>query len=229
MSAICEGIKALEKIPKKWLLILVLAALAKGGVFALESANTGFGEGIAAQASGQRSGAVSNIGGGMVLDASRSRRTDDGRFWSQIYTGPWGFMDAGSFELSVGFVFGRVARQSRWCFPILAMNASVVWQAPLAAMGIVPLLGVSFDTIAWARHGCLRSDYTLDTLPRHPIREFSSVKFKLGAGRDFDISDDRFFRARLLGYHGRRFGGNPNPWGWTLRLGVAGRCDSGEA
>jgi len=226
MSAIYECIKALEKIPKKWLLMLVLAIFAKGGVFAQDA---GFSDGTMTQTASQRSGAVSNIGGGMVLDASRSRRTDDGRFWSQIHTGPWGFMDARSFEFSVGFVFGRIARQSRWCFPILAMNVSVVWQAPLATMGIVPLLGVSFDTIVWARHECLRSDYTLDTLPGHPIREFSSVKFKLGAGRDFDISDDRFFRARLLGYHGRRFGGNPNPWGWTLRLGVAGRCDSGEA
>ena len=224
MSAIYECIKALEKTPKKWLLMLVLAIFAKGGVFAQDAR---FSDGTMAQTASQRSGVFSNAGGGMVFDASRSRRTDDGRFWSQIYTGPWGFVNAGSVEFSMGFVFGRVARQSRWCFPILATNVSVIWQAPFAVRGIAPLLGVSFDTVAWARYECLRSDYTLDTLSRHPIGEFSPVKFKLGAGKDFDISRDRFFRARLLGYYGRRFGGNPNPWGGTLRLGVAGRCDSG--
>jgi len=193
-------------ISKKLLLVLALAAFAKGGVFAQECA-------------------APSIGGGMMFDTSRSRSTDDGRFWSQIYAGPWGFVDAGSFEISAGLVFGRVARQRRWCFPILAMNVSAIWQAPLAAMGVAPLLGVSFNTVAWARHRCLRSDYTLDTLPGHPVREFSSVNFMLGAGRDFDLSGDRFFRSRLLGYYGRRFGGNPNPWGGTLRLGVGGGSD----
>jgi len=230
MSVIRENIKTLESSTKKWLLVLFFAAFLGGGVLAQEKyldADAGFGEGNAAQTASrpsQGNRSLSNIGSGIMFDASRSRRTDDGRFWSQIYTGPWGFVDAGSFELSVGFVLGRIARQNRWCFPLLAMNVSLIWQVPAAAMGIVPLLGIGLDTVVWARHECLRSDYTLDTFPGHPIREFSSLKFKFGAGRDFDLSENRFFRTRLLGYYGRRFGGNPNPWGGTLRLGVAERC-----
>ncbi|MCL2232074.1 MAG: hypothetical protein FWB99_03255 [Treponema sp.] len=196
---------------KKYLLVLLAAACAAGGVFAQE------------EAPGRGNGVFSAVGGGIVFDASRSRNTDYGHFWSQIYTGPWAFVDIGAFELSCAFVVGRVARQRRWCFLILAVNISLIWQAPLAAHGITPLFGIALDTVAWARHACLRSDYTLDTLPNHPLREFSAVKLKTGIGRDFSISENRFFRVRLLGYYGRRFGGNPNPFGLTLRLGAGGR------
>jgi len=213
---------------KKCWLALILAAFAAGGLFAREAFGCEyvmFAEFDAALAPNERIIAFSNanIGGGIVFDGSRSRNTDYGRFWSQIYTGPWGFVDAGALEFSVGFVLGRVARQNRWCFPILAMNVSMLWRTPFDFVGIAPLLGFSLDTIVWARHRCLRSDYTLDTLPGHPIREFSSLKFMMGFGRDFNVSEDQFFRTRLLGYYGRRLGGNPNPFGGTLRLGVGRR------
>jgi len=202
---------------KKRLLLLLMAACTAGVVFAQAQTS-----GYEAPPPGGGNGIFSAAGGGIMFDASRSRNTDYGHFWSQIYTGPWGFVDIGPFELSCGFVIGRVARQRRWCFLILAVNASLVWQAP-AARGISPLFGVALDTVVWARHACLRSDYTLDTLPNHPVREFSAVKFKTGIGRDFEIAENRFFRVRFMGYYGRRPGSNPNPFGLTLRLGAGSR------
>ena len=196
-------------------MVLLVTACTAWGALAQEEASGGGAE-------GGRNGIVSAAGGGIMFDASRSRNTDYGHFWSQIYTGPWGFVDIGPFELSCGFVIGRVARQRRWCFLILAVKASLVWQAP-AARGISPLFGVALDTVVWARHACLRSDYTLDTLPNHPVREFSAVKFKTGIGRDFEIAENRFFRVRFMGYYGRRPGSNPNPFGLTLRLGAGSR------
>ena len=160
-------------------------------------------------------------GAGQTFSASRSARTDDGRFWSQLYTGPWAFVEAGSLEFSVSLVIGRVTRENRWCFPIMAVNTGVLWRMPFSVAGFSPLVGVGLDSIFWARYRCVRSDYTLSSaLPGSPFREFSAFTFKLGTGRDFYFADYRFFRARLLAYYGRRRPDNPDPLGGILRLGV---------
>jgi len=186
------------------LLVLLLAAFVAGGVFAQE-------------------GPISSIGGGLLFDASRSEQTDHGLFWSHLYAAPWGFVDIGSFELSLGVGIGRIARQSQWCFLLSVINVSLLWRIPdtsdiLDDLSIVLFTGIAFDAVYWARHACLRSDATLDILPGHPIREFSSLKIKLGFGRDFEFSGERFFRAQLLLSYGLRLS-NPNPFGGTIRLG----------
>jgi len=186
-------------------------------------------------------GVFSAIGGGIMADASRSANTClretrdfsdssagpenvDPRFWSQIYAGPWFFADVGSFEFSLGLAVGRIARRVRWCFLILAANIGIIWKAPVGVLDIFPLLGIGFDAIVWTRNECLRRHYVVsDAVPGgRTFRYFSSLKLKAGFGRDFGFSENRFFRARLLGYYGRRLG-NPHPWGGTLRLGFGKR------
>ena len=163
------------------------------------------------------------LGGGIAFDLSRSANSDDGRFWSQLHGGPWGFVDVGPFELSIAPAVGRIAKRARWCFLTLVVGASLIWRAPVSALGVYPLLGVGFDGAVWASRECLRSDYTLDAFPSGPFREFSALKFIIGFGKDFDVGEERFFRARALGHYGRRRAGNPHPWGGALRLGVGRR------
>ena len=147
---------------------------------------------------------------------------DRKRFWSHLYTGPWGFVDMGPFELSAGIGIGRVAREIRWCFLMLTVNTGLIWRTPVDFVGIHPLLGVSFDAVVWMRRECLRSPAVA---PERPFTYFSSLKFMLGFGRDFAFCDNRFFRLRVLGHYATRFG-NPDPFGGTLRVGF-GRLLSG--
>ena len=209
------------------MLVLVLAAFAAGGLSAQEAPHSQgerLAEGNAAQAWNEGGGLFSAFGGGLMFDASRSRNSDGGHFWSQIYAGSWVFADAGPFEVSFGLGFGRMARESRWCIPLLAANASLFWKMPIVVLDISTFLGIGFDAVFWARSECVRSDVVLaDIGSGNPFREFSSLKFKLGFGRDFELREDRFFRARLIGYYGMRRLSNPRPIGGTLRLGVGRR------
>ena len=166
--------------------------------------------------------AFAQWGAGQVFSASRSANTDNGRFWSDLYTGPWGFVGSGLLELSLSFGIGRIARQNRWCFLITGVTANAIWRAPASFISISPLLGVGLDIVPWARYHCLRSDYTLSSAGiRSPLLDFSAVKLMMGFGGDYNFSDDMFFRTRLLGYYGVRMG-RPSPRGGTLRLGVGG-------
>ena len=208
-------------------MVLVITVFVTGGVFAQDipgcDAET-YVENDAVRMPKERSGVFTAVGGGIVADTSRSGETIDYRFWSQIYTGPWFFMDAGFVELSLGLTVGRLARRNRWCFLILAANPSLLFRIPFSVLDISPLLGIAFDAILWVRHECLRSyEVVTDAVPDgRTFRNFSSLKFKAGFGKDFDLSENRFFRVRLLGYYGRRLG-NPHPWGGTLRLGFGRR------
>ena len=210
------------------LIVLVLAAFVAGGVFAQE--DLGYEREYpayvddATQTYEERSRTVLAIGGGIMADATRSGESIDYRFWSQIYTGPWGFVDTRFFELSWGLAVGRMARRNRWCLLVLAANSSLLWKVPFGVLGIHPLLGVGFDAIVLVRYECLRSDRVVsEAIPDgRTFMNFSVLKFKIGFGRDFDFREDRFFRVRLVGYYGRRLG-NPHPWGGTLRLGVGRR------
>jgi len=187
----------------------ILAAFLAGGVFAHEHAGRG-----------EIGGAFTAIGGGVMADASRTGESVDYRFWSQIYAGPWFFLDAGDFEFSAGLAVGRIARRNRWCFLLVAANAGLLWRAPFDFLGITPLFGAGIDAIIWVLEECLRSDAVVsESIPGgRAFVNFSSLKLKTGLGRDFDFRNDRFFRVRALGYYGRRWG-NPNPWGGSLRIG----------
>lgn len=169
--------------------------------------------------------ALSALGWGIEADGSRSARSDDGRFWSQISAAPHAFADFGSFELSLALGIGRIAREARWCFLIATANLGLLWQPPISALGISPLVGFGLGAVPWARRDCLRSDYTLDAIQGSPFRDFSALRLKAGFGRDFGIGlcGELFFRARLVGYYGKRRSGSPNPLGGALRLGVGRR------
>ena len=206
---------------KRGLFMLALAAFAAGGVFAKEGIGCD-----AARMPGERGAVFTALGGGIIADANRSGEDIDidYRFWSQIFAGTWFFADTRAFELSFGLAVGRIARRNRWCFLILAANPSLFWKIPADVLGIFPLLGIGFDAVLWVQHECLRSYVVVsDAIPSgRTFRNFSSLKFKAGLGRDFNLREERFFRVRLLGYYGRRLG-NPHPWGGTLRLGVGRR------
>jgi len=226
---------------KKCLVILILAMLAAGRLFAQETyyeqeyplhedATVGGAEeplnksAESAVPPRERDRVFTAAGGGIVADATRSGEEIDYRFWSQIFIGPLGFVDTEFFELSLGVAVGRIARRNRWCLLIVAVNPSLLFKVPVSVLGIHPLLGVGFDAIVWVREECLRTPAIVsDALPdRRTFMNFSAFKFKAGFGRDFGFSEDMFFRVRALGYYGRRLG-NPHPLGGTLRLGVGRR------
>ncbi|MCL2192270.1 MAG: hypothetical protein FWB78_02600 [Treponema sp.] len=212
---------------KKGVLVLILSVLVAGRIFAQKGLGS---EGNCDASFGRF---FSSIGGGIMYDMSRSSENISYRFWSHIYIGPWFFMDMGFLELSMGMAVGRIARRETWCFLIMVANTSLVFRLPFSIWDITPLLGVGFDAIVWVRYQCLRSHYVVSAEAAIPdgrtFRNFSALKFKAGAGRDFALSGNRFFRLRLMGYYGKRFLGypeRPHPWGGTLRVGF-GRWLSG--
>ena len=215
---------------KIYLLMLVLSAFAAGGVFAQENAPySRLAEGHTADSTSERNSVFTGIGGGISFDAGRTFSPEFERFWSQINGGPWGFVETRFFELSAGLVFGRVAQKAQWCIPFLAVNTALFFKIPVAALeaiSITPLFGAAYDSVFWARHECVRSPaVTSEVIPQGAFRAFSVFKLTLGAEKDFELSDNRFFRAQVFGYYGWRLN-RRNPIGGTLRLGFGRRLFS---
>jgi len=202
---------------KRGFLVLVLAAFVAGGVFAVPlSAGGGF------AFSGGRIGGVSY--GSDFIGANA------------LGFGGFAFFDATFVEASIGFMGGPTNmvmvldgdRETERSGSQLSLELSLLGKFPfdLGAVTLFPLLGIGGNIVVSA------SDDDGNSID--DPGDASTFRIKFGAGADFDINDNLFFRVQGLGWYGfppsfasdleDAFGGDAaGGFGGSLRLGIGFR------
>jgi len=208
---------------KKGLLVLVLAAVVAGGAFA------------------QMPSLEFSAGGGFVFDGGRVGGMSGGGLddnLNHIGFGGFLFLDATFAELAISFMGGPAL--ANWEFSeygvsesgsesgsFTALDFSLVGKFPIALGGgnmtVFPMLGIGYSVVL----------SSIDD-EEFSASDLSTFRITLGAGADFDINENLFFRASVLGYYRfapslyRDFANFPGidahgGFGATVRLGIGFR------
>jgi len=126
--------------------------------------------------------------------------------------GGWVFVDATFVEASIGFFggpltatlteqitefgFGSFSITERFGGSFFALNLGLLGKLPFALgegnVSVFPLLGIGYNAVLSSRVEGESVDSPGDS---------SSFRIKFGVGGDFDVRENVFFRASLLGFY----------------------------
>jgi len=203
-----SGARAIDKendMAKKGLLVLALAAFVAGGAFAqLQVPPLQF-----------------SAGGGFVFDGGRVGGTsfnESGFSVSQhinhIGFGGFVFLDATFAELTIAFMGGPapftmemgydgVTISETLSGSFTALDFSLVGKFPFALGGgnitVFPMLGIGYNVVLSSNDE--DGNDMFEGNDEFSATDLSTFRITLGGGADFDINQNLFFRATVLGYY----------------------------
>jgi hypothetical protein len=178
---------------KKLMLLLVLAALAAGGAFALPEFTLSAGVG---------GYFTSDFGGG--VEASYGGQT--GSMKTPYFGGGgFAFFDATYAELSLGFFGGSGKMKSEepdssseYDLSITGLDIGLLGKYPFAVsekLSVFPLLGITYRVVLSVKD---EDGNKIDDSGMADSGDFSALWFKLGGGLDFSFTDQIYLRGEAL-------------------------------
>ena len=184
---------------RKLLVLMALAAFVAGGAFAQVQFSAG---------------------GGFVFDGGRlggynyDFGEESGSFrMNHFGFGGFVFLDATFAELTIGLMGGPTRSTSEISFmglsdgetydgSFMAMDVSLLGKFPIHVGGgstVFPLLGFGYNLVLSASDE--DGNDVFEGNDQHSAADLSAFRIKLGVGGDFNLSQNVFFRASLLGYY----------------------------
>ncbi|MDR0409366.1 MAG: hypothetical protein LBH18_03105 [Spirochaetaceae bacterium] len=182
---------------KKCLLVLILAGVLAGGIFAQEAAS----KGAISLSAGVGGYFTSDFGGGIEVSGEPSIKTP--------YAGGGAFLffDASYVELSMGFFGGggkttieigsRGSRDRDASY--MGLDIGLLGKYPITInekMSVFPLLGITYRVMLSAKDEDGNESKNRDG--EDNAGDYSALWFKLGGGADFSLTDKIYLHSGLL-------------------------------